>query len=99
MLDVSQNVLGLFAHHPISNEGSGKDGIFTHIFECAAIARLPRQIDAAAQSHVVPLRAQLASDKRAVVASGLRIPTGRRRDVGGESCRVTSILSAGAHTV
>ena len=46
---------------------AGQDRVFALVLEVAAVARLAREVHAAAQGHVEALVAQLGADQRAVV--------------------------------
>src|SRR5258708_40232714 len=83
----------------MADHGSGEDGILAHVFEGGSGAWLAREADAAAQSHVVALRAEFASDERAVLVGSLRVPGGGEADVGRQSGRVAAIFSAAADAV
>ena len=74
VLDVADDVLGLFALHQIADDGSGEQRVFAGVLEGAAISRLASEVDSAAESHVEALRAKLAADHRAECAGGLGIP-------------------------
>ena len=54
---------GLLALHQIADERAGEDRIFAQIFKGAAVARFARDVRAAAERHVVALRAQFFADE------------------------------------
>ena len=51
MLDISDNVLVLRALDQTTDQRAGENGVFAEIFEVAAIARLAREVNAAAKLH------------------------------------------------
>ena len=99
MLEVANDVLGLFAFHQIADHGPGEQRIFAGIFEGAAVAGFAGEIYAATERHVKTLRSQFPADQRAVFAGGLRIPTRSGRQRGWQRGGVTAVRSAIANTV
>src|SRR6185437_13256984 len=65
VLDVPNHVLRLRALDELGDEFAGENRIFAQVFERSAVARLAGDIHAAAQGHVVALRAQFGTDQRA----------------------------------
>ncbi len=62
VLDVTDNMLPLFAFHQVANHGAREERIFTCIFKVAPIAGFADQIDSSPQSHVESLRPQFFAD-------------------------------------
>src|ERR1700722_9118678 len=99
MLDVADDVFGLLALHKIADERAGEDWIFAEIFKGAAVARLAREVGAAAERHVVALRAKFFADEATVRASGVGIPASRGADVGGKRRGVGAVFAAAGDPV
>ena len=81
VLDVADDVLRLLALDAVAHHRAGQHRILAHVLKGAPVARLARQVHAAAQRHVVALRAQLAANQRPVVACRLRVPACGRAQV------------------
>ena len=71
----------------------GEDGVFAGVLEVAAVARLAGEVHAAADGHVVALRAQLAPDDLAVQVGRVGIPRCGERDDGGEQRGVAAVAA------
>jgi len=97
VLDIADDALFLKSLHFSANQFTGKDGVFALIFEDAAVARLARQVHAAAERHVVSLIAQLRGDERAIFARRVEIPTGGRGHAGWKRRRIAAIECAACH--
>ena len=63
VLHVADDLLGLHALDELGDHLAGQDGVFALVFEVAAVARLARDVHAAAERGVVLLIAQLAADQ------------------------------------
>jgi hypothetical protein len=94
VLDVADDVLGLFALDAVADQRAGENGVFALVFEGASVARLAGEVGAAAEGHVVALGAQFAANERAVVAGGFGVPTGGCAEVGGQRGGVAAIHGA-----
>src|SRR4029077_15664101 len=81
VLDVPDHVLTLLALYPMTDHRAGENRVLAHVLERSAMARLAGQIPAAAQGHVVALRAQLTPDQRPVLLSEIDIPGRRAREI------------------
>ena len=77
VLDVRDHMLRTFAADALANECAGEHRIFAHVLKGATVARIARDVGAAAERHVVALRAQLLADERAVSARSFGVPAGR----------------------
>jgi hypothetical protein len=99
VLDVADHVLRLRALNEPRDQRSGQDGIFAEVLKRPAVARFARNVHAAAQGHVVALRAQFRADQLAVFIGRVGVPTGGRGHVGGQRRGVAAIGAAGAHAV
>src|SRR5437667_2358628 len=92
-------MLVLRAFNKLTNQLSGENWVFAQILKVASIARLTRQINAAAKRHVETLCAQLPSNERAVFVSSIQVPTRSRGKIAWQRSRVTPILSARTQAV
>src|SRR6266851_7437389 len=99
MLDIAEHVLRLLAFHPVTHQRAGKNRVFAHIFKRSSVARLSRDIYAAAERNVVALSAQLTSNQLAVFASRMNIPAGRRTDIRRQRRRIPPIVTAVPHSI
>ena len=99
MLYIPDDLLGLLALHAVPHESACQDGIFAHVFEGPAVARFTSEVYAAAESHVVTLRAQFPADERAVFAGGNRIPTRGGTQVRRQSRGVAAVFGAASHAI
>ena len=99
MLDVADDVLGLGALNEPRHQVSGQDGVLAEVLEGAPIARFAGDVHAAAEGHVVALRAQFRADQLAVFVGGVRIPACRRGLVGGQRRGVAPVHAARPHAV
>src|SRR5208337_42307 len=68
VLDIANDVLGLFAFDTVADERASEDRILAHVFEGSAVARIAGNVNATAEGHVVALRAEFAADQCAVGA-------------------------------
>ena len=99
MLDVADHVGRLRSLDQPGHQGSGQHRIFAKIFKCAAVARIARQVYAAAERHVESLRAQFASDQRAIFIGRIGVPACGCGHVGRQRSRIASVHAAGAHAI
>jgi len=84
VLDIPDDALGLQGLHLLPDEPAGQDRILAFVLEETAVARLSREVDAAAERHVESLVAQLAADECAVFVGQLGVPTGGFGNRGGQ---------------
>src|SRR5579884_730561 len=99
VFDVADHVLRLLALDAIAHESAGKNGILAHVLERPSVARLAREVHAAAERHVVALIAKFASDQRAVFTGGLRVPARSRSNIRRQRCGIASIGRAATNAV
>ena len=99
VLDVADHVGGLRALDEPGHQRAGEDRIFAEVFKGAAVARLAGEVHAAAERHVESLRAEFATDERAVFVGRFGVPACGCRDVGRERGGIAAVHAAGAHAV
>ena len=83
MLDVADDALRLQPAHHLSAHPARQDRVFALVFEVAAIAWFPRDVDASCQRDVVALVAQFPPDQRPILVRQSGIPTSGECNGGG----------------
>src|SRR5215469_10468689 len=94
VLDVSKHMLRLSSLDQLSHHAAGQDRVFTHVLKRSPIAWLPREIDAAAERHVVALVAEFAPDESSVLISGFQIPACCCAQIRRQRSGIAAVLTA-----
>ena len=91
VLDVAHDVLRLDAALELAGHGAGQYRVFAGVLEVAAVARLARDVHAAADGHVEALSARLATNHRAVEEGRVGVPARGCAEGRGQQGGVTAL--------
>ena len=88
------HMLALNAAYLSANNHSRQKRIFARIFECAATARVAREIHRAIQHEIEAAISRLGPDHRSVQIRNIRVPCCGRHDAGRKGCRLVARAKA-----
>ncbi|MNV23480.1 hypothetical protein D3C71_1144920 [compost metagenome] len=94
VLHRGDHVLALHAADRLTDQHPGQQGIFTGVFEVAAVARIALQVDAAGQQDVEALLPGFAAHGGTASEGDLRVPAGGRGRAGRQCSGVVALAQA-----